>query len=122
MELSEIYKTLNGDYDSALRRLRKEERVKKYLLMFLNYEYDSTITKLIEQKDYETAFREAHDLKGICANLSLDVLGCIASDITESLRPGKMTSKDFDIKETLEDLKKEYQKTVDAIKKLQEIR
>ena len=122
MELSEIYKTLNGDYDSALRRLRKEERVKKYLLMFLNYEYDSTITKLIEQEDYETAFREAHDLKGICANLSLDVLGCIASYITESLRPGKMTSKDFDIKETLEDLKKEYQKTVDAIKKLQEIR
>lgn len=40
--------------------------------------------------DVETAFRAAHTLKGICANLGFKSLFEVSYDITEALRAGDM--------------------------------
>ena len=40
MTLQEIYEQFHGDYDSVLKRLRDEEKIKKYLSKFVNYSYD----------------------------------------------------------------------------------
>ena len=62
MELKQIYKKIEGDYDNVLKRLITEERIKKYLLKFRNVHMDTLILKAIDDKDYETAFRETYNL------------------------------------------------------------
>lgn len=42
------------------------------------------------QVTFETAFRAAHTLKGICANLGFKSLFEVSYDITEALRAGDM--------------------------------
>lgn len=88
MNLKECFDTFGGSYNDVMARLLTEERVKKFLLMFLK---DTSFTELeaaIKNEDYNSAFRAAHTLKGICANLGIDKLGNAASEITEALRAG----------------------------------
>lgn len=117
MELRAIYESMNGDYDSVINRLRDEERIKKYLLKFLNYHYDELIQNALNDRDYEIAFREAHNLKGICANLNLDALGVAASELTEALR-GR--NPEGDISYLVEAMKMNYDKTALALNALTE--
>lgn len=50
----------------------------------------SQLTEAMEAGDVETAFRAAHTLKGICANLGFKSLFEVSHDITEALRAGNM--------------------------------
>ena len=63
----------------------------------------------------EQAFRAAHRLKGVCANLSFDRLGASASQLTELLR-----SEGDGVPEgaalVLHAVKQDYALTVDAIR------
>ena len=115
MEIREIYEQMHGDYDSVLRRLRDDERIKKFLLRFVEYHYDEIIKNALEEKDYETAFRETHNLKGICANLSLDALGKSVEALTEVLR-GR--DPQGDISPLVEAMQKDYDMTSNALKEL----
>lgn len=117
MELKQIYEQLNGDYNSVLQRLLSEDRIKKYLLKFMGKNMDTAIVNALEAKDYETAFREVHNLKGVCANLNLDQLFQSSSRLTESLRggdPGK------DITPLVEEMKSDYAMTMKALNNLKE--
>lgn len=86
MELKECFNTIGGNYDDVMGRLLTEERVKKFLLMFLKDTSFSDLKASLEAHDYDSAFRAAHTLKGICANLGIERLGKSASEITEALR------------------------------------
>lgn len=50
----------------------------------------SQLTQAMDAGDVETAFRAAHTLKGICANLGFKSLFEVSYDITEALRAGDM--------------------------------
>ena len=110
-----IYEQMKGDYDSVFSRLRDDGRIKKYLIMFMDYKYDNLIKNALMEGDYETAFREAHNLKGICANLSMDALGKSASELTEALRGGK---SEVDITPLVEALQGDYDMTISALQKM----
>lgn len=112
MELKQVYEMMQGDYDSVMGRLMTQERVVKYLNMFVKNNMLELITNALDEKDYEVAFREAHNLKGVCANLNMDKLGHSAGELTESLRHGEPT---IDITPLLEEVREDYQLTVDAI-------
>lgn len=116
MELKQIYEQMQGNYDSVLARLGMEDRVKKYLFMFLDKELDKSIIDALEEKDYEKAFREVHNLKGICANLNLDKLGQSASDLTEELRGG---APKRDITAYVQAVQDDYKMTISAINNLE---
>lgn len=116
MSLKEIYSRFGGDYDSVISRLRDDERVIKYLLKFVDYHYDQLIKEALEAKDYETAFREAHNLKGICANLSIDALGASASELTESLRS---RNPEGDISGLVDAMQRDYDVTIEALRGLE---
>lgn len=47
MELRQIYEQMQGDYDSVMGRLCTEERVKKYLLKFLDKDMDKLIIEAL---------------------------------------------------------------------------
>ena len=74
MELRLVYEQLQGDYDDVIGRLLTEDRVKKYLFKFMDSPTMSLLLEALEKEDFEVAFRESHNLKGISANLGLSKL------------------------------------------------
>ncbi len=117
MELKQIYEQMQGDYYSVLERLSTEERIKKYLLKFMDKNMDRLILDALDEKDYERAFREAHNLKGVCANLNMDKLEQSASALTEELRGGAPKG---DITAYVQALQSDYDMTLSALKNLDE--
>lgn len=86
MIVIECYNKIGGDYDEAMNRFKSEALVKRLLPMFLSDPSFNELTEALENGDVQTAFRAAHTLKGVCANLSLMKLCSSASEITEMLR------------------------------------
>lgn len=114
MNLKECFDAFGGDYNDVMGRLLTEERVKKILLMFLKDTSFSELETAMQKKDYDSAFRAAHTLKGVCANLSIVKLGDAASKITESLRV-----KDTDNSERLfPQVAENYSITIDLLNQL----
>lgn len=115
MELKNVFEQIGGDYEGVIGRLMTEERVIKYLKKFSASQNMELITKPLSEEDYETAFREAHNLKGVCANLGITVLGASASELTEALRGGKPT---VDVAPLIEQVAKDFETTVAAFASL----
>ena len=89
MDLKELYDQIGGNYQETISRLPSEPMVKKFVL---KYPADPTYAQLqaaIAQKDWETAFRAAHTLKGVAQNLGFDRLYTAVFALTEQLRGGK---------------------------------
>lgn len=114
MNLKECYIAFEGNYDEVMGRLMTEERVKKFLALFLKDDSFTSLCNAMEQADYETAFRMAHTLKGNCLNLGLSRLFGSSSNITEALRGNVNNGAD----ELLPQVKADYELTVNAIKEL----
>lgn len=89
MTLREFYAKTNADYDAVIRRLINETLVLKYLNKFLHDENFMQLQQAAAQQDYETAFRCAHTLKGLCLSLGLETLGEPVTALTEELRAGR---------------------------------
>lgn len=115
MTVKECYDFLGADYDGVLGRLLKEERITKFLGKFLQDPMLPPLEQALADEDYETAFRCAHNIKGVCQNLGITVLAEVSSDLTEQLRGGKPSE---DITPNLEKVRQEYAKTVQAIESL----
>lgn len=116
MTLKECYAAMGGDYDEAMGRLRSERLVQKFVLKFLNDQSYDLLCASMESGDYEAAFRAAHTIKGVCANLAFTVLGKSSSELSEALRNGYTPGADA----LAEQVKREYRQTVEAIRAFQE--
>lgn len=86
MTLKQMYEKIDGNYESMAQRLRKEERIQKFVLLFLKDQSYETFLRSWEQKNIEEAFRAVHTLKGVSLNLSFDRLFQITDKMTEVLR------------------------------------
>jgi histidine phosphotransfer protein HptB len=93
--------------------------VRKFLGKFKDDKSFGELTAALEAGDVETAFRAAHTMKGVCANLGLDSLFKLSSDVTEILRP-KAEGAVEEAKKKLPDLEKEYKRVLEELKKLEE--
>ncbi len=101
---SEIIKRLGGDSSLVIRFLSK-------------FQADGSFGQLcsaLDSGETETAFRMAHTLKGLSANLGLQTLYEQASNVTELLRAGKLE----DAKAALPALEQVYNKVLDGLKNL----
>lgn len=75
MDLKEFYAQIGGSFDAVLSRLCSESFVRKFVL---RYKTDPTFEQLkaaVAVKDWESAFRAAHTLKGVAQNLDFGDLG-----------------------------------------------
>jgi len=114
MTLEEFYILAGGDYKEALCCLESEERIIKYLKKFSVTGISTKIRTALEQEEYETAFREAHNLKGLSLNLYLGHLAKAGSELTESLRNGPTP----DVWELFKTAETEFLKVCDLIEQL----
>ncbi len=115
MTLFEFYNSLGESLDEVLGRLRLESRIAKYLGLFLNDPSFDELKNAFAKNDAKTAFRAAHTLKGVAANLGLNKLSSSSSELTEDLRPGSFTTVSQDL---LENVELDYIAVVEGIKQL----
>ncbi len=115
MNLQECYTAIGGDYQDVISRLRSEKLVRKFVLKFLNDGSYDLLCRSVEEKNYQDAFRASHTIKGVCQNLSFSCLQESSSQLTEALRDGVWSEEAPGL---LEQVKKDYERTVDAIRGL----
>lgn len=103
------------DYDGAMERfMGRSDLYLNFIKKFLEDSSYQCMLEAIENKDVDTAFRHAHTLKGLCANLSLAKLRQECSELVECLRSGNLN----DIAEPLERVEKTYQELLAVLKQI----
>ena len=118
MTLKECYAALGGDYDEVIGRLRSERLVQKFVLKFLNDGSYDLLRSSLEAGDREEAFRAAHTIKGICANLAFNTLLASSEELTEALRNGAPPKPGEE--ELIRRVEEDYSRAVQTIRIFQE--
>ena len=115
MTIVECYQQLGGNLENAKTRLPSDSLIKRFIIKFLDDSSYSELCDALQKGQRDEAFRAAHTLKGVCANLGFDQLENSTSALTELLRP-----KDISIPEEavsmMKDVKHDYEMTVGAIR------
>ncbi len=116
MTLQELYVTIDGDYDQALRVLRMDRLLDKHIRKLTA---NGVVDRLLEAgktMDPTELFESAHAVKGVCGNLGLTKLASLSSDIAEEFRPGNPRKlSDDEVAGKLDEIAELYKKTSDGI-------
>ena len=116
MNIKECFDSFGGDYDGVMGRLRKEDRIVKYAGKFVSGEDYQLLLDALAAGNKDDAFRSAHNLKGVSANLGFTPLYNTSDVLCEALRPGNPPVEDSEIERMLQDVKDAYAKVVTALK------
>ena len=116
MTLRELYATIDGDYDQALKVLRVERLLDKHIRRLTTSGAVDKLVACADAMDPHELFESAHAVKGLCANLGLIKLSDLASDIAEEYREGnERTLTDDEVKDKLALIAELYDRTVKGI-------
>ena len=120
MTVQECYEAFGGDYQEVISRLRTDERITRFLLRVVDDGSYQLLIDSIATGNVDEAFRAAHTLKGVCANLSITKFGNSSSALTEVLRDLSHAGKPLtdEVYTLLEPVKEDYALTINAIKQL----
>ncbi|MCI8638787.1 MAG: Hpt domain-containing protein [Coprococcus sp.] len=116
MTVKECYDAMGADYDDVMARLRKDDRVQKFLLKVLDDKSYTLLIDSVEERNIPEAFRAAHTLKGVCQNLSLTKLYKSASVLSDVLRDREDYRED--IEPALAQVKQDYDEMIGYIREL----
>lgn len=111
----------NGaDVENTLKRFMGNEAMyEKFLKKFADNSNYSGLEENIQAGNYEEAFKCAHTLKGVSANLGLDPICKAASDLTEEFRGKANDEVNSDrVQEIWQELQKSYQLFSDLLSTL----
>lgn len=103
----------NGaEIEEVLKRfLGNEALYMKFVVKFLEDENYSGTIRGIEERDYEAAFKSAHSLKGVTANLGLEPVRAAAARITDLLREKQPQEVEVELLDQYkEQLEKSYER------------
>ena len=121
MTIKELYQSIGGDYEGALRVLRVEKLVDKHIRRFAENDATERLVIAGETMDPAELFEAAHAMKGVCANLGLTLLSYEASGITEEFRPGNERKlSDDEVRARIYAIHEKYKSTVEEIRKYEE--
>ncbi|MDO5132948.1 MAG: Hpt domain-containing protein, partial [Eubacteriales bacterium] len=98
--------------ESVLKRFMGEERVEKYVKMFLRDDSYDLLLDALRKERIEDAFLAAHTLKGVCLNIGFSRLYDSASIMTEALRAGDRQGA----QDALPALRRDYEEITESIK------
>lgn len=115
MMIQECYEQLGGSFAQVEQRLPSVSLVRRFITKFLDDSSFSELCRAMQDKQRDKAFRAAHTLKGVCANLGFDRLGASAGQLTELLRP-ESDGIPEDAALILDTVKQDYAVTVGAIR------
>ena len=99
MTLQELYQSIGGNYENAIRVLRMEKLMDKHIRKFTKNGVAEKLLEAGRSRDAKELFESAHALKGVCGNLGLTEMSELASEIAEEFRPGnarKLSDEEVD--------------------------
>ena len=118
MTLQELYQSIGGSYEQALRVLRMDKLIDKHIRKLENNGVVEQLLAAGETMDATQLFETAHAVKGVCANLGLESLADMASEIAEEYRPGKSRRmSDDEVKARLGKIAEKYRETAEGIRR-----
>lgn len=88
MTIQELYAEIGGNYEQAVKIMRKDRMIAKYIRKLKDSHLDEALASARRTMDADALFESAHAMKGVCANLGLDELAGQANLITEEFRQG----------------------------------
>ena len=113
--LEQFYSSVEADAGEIIARLGgMPQLVERFLGKFLSDESFGRLCAALDAGETKNAFREAHTLKGVCANLGIQSLYVKASAVTELLRAEKLD----EAKQALPELAAEYKRVVELMNDL----
>lgn len=115
MTMEQCYQALGGNYAEVSNRLPSARLVVKFLGKFLEDPSYEALCAQLQAGNRLEAFRAAHTLKGVCANLSLGRLLQSVTELTELLRPETDTIPEA-AQTLMEAVRSDYQLTTAAIR------
>ena len=116
MTIQELYAKIGGNYDQAVRVMKKDKLIDKYVRKLTNSDVGDMLAQAGASMDGTKLFESAHAMKGVCSNLGLDVLAKAADEITEEFRPGNPRKLSDDaVKEKVDAILARYRETVQTI-------
>ena len=116
MTIKELYEVIGGNYDQAVRVMKSERLIDKYVRKLKNSRLDEMLVEAGLTMDATRLFESAHAMKGVCSNLGLDALASAANEITEEFRSGNpRTLTDDAVREKVDSLLQRYRDTVAGI-------
>lgn len=115
MNIEECYEKLGGNYEEVRRRLPGLKMIERFIGIFLEDKSFEMLGMQIEYGNRREAFRAAHTLKGICANLGFTKLLHSVSRLTEELRCETDFVSDTAI-ELFKDVERDYEAAAGAIR------
>ena len=86
MTIQECYQAMGGDFEQLEKRFPSKAMVRRFIARFLEDGTYAQLCQAMETGNREEAFRSAHTLKGVSANLGLDGLLASVSALTDVLR------------------------------------
>lgn len=119
MTIEQCYEALGGSFAEVSMRLSSTRLVEKFIGKFLS---DGSFCELCTQMaagSRRDAFRAAHTLKGVCANLGFGRLLGSSSRLAELLRP-EGDGIPQEAQALLDQVREDYRITVEAIRAYQE--
>ena len=116
MTLKELYTMIGGNYDQAVRVMKMDKLIDRYVRKFKNSNVGEALSEAGAAMDGQKLFEAAHAMKGVCGNLGFDDLANAADAITEEFRPGNPRSmSDAEVAERLSAIDAMYKKAVAGI-------
>ena len=114
MGIKEFYTETGSSYKDVADRLGSEDFILHFVVKFKEDENFDLLKAALKNGDTDTAFRAAHTLKGIAANLGFTDLYNAATPITEALRNGDIALA----KELFPNVSEKYDAVLKAAQKL----
>ena len=121
MTIRELYGLIGGDYDQAVKVMKMDKLIDKYVRKLENSGTDKMLAEALEAMDAKMLFESAHGMKGVCGNLGLTALAADTEIITEEFRPGNSrTMTDEEVRNKVAEILNSYEKTVEGIRRYTE--
>ena len=116
MTLAELYETIDGDYEKALRVLRMDKLIDKHIRKLATNGIIEALIAAGDALDPTAMFEAAHAVKGYCANLGLTRIADLASELSEEYRPGNPRKmSDEEVRAKLDEVRECYRRAVEGV-------
>ncbi|MCQ2080304.1 MAG: Hpt domain-containing protein [Lachnospiraceae bacterium] len=111
--VKDVYALMGEDYDEVIGRLKKDERIEKFLIKFLETKEYNQVVEALKNDDIKAAFESAHTIKGLSLNLGFSKLGSACALFCDNIRDNVVKAP---IAPLMDSFSKEYENVCSAIK------
>ena len=115
MTIQECFQSLGGNFAEVQQRLPSDRLIKRFITKFLDDGSYAELSQAMASGQREQAFRAAHTLNGVCANLSFTRLLTSVSALTDLLRQESDAISES-AAAALTDVTRDYSQTITAIR------